>query len=189
MAVEVEDPKKVARKIAKKLGEKEFRVRKIIEELVNYFGVDLARDLLKQTLEIEKSGGMLTPEGDRRRTPGGVFIFLAKQQLPQEARKTIIYYRRPKKQAETPISTKSAPIQTSENTPPAIEAPKPLTATSTIPPEVAEKLTILHRSAERLREKIAALEASGQQAGLVITRRLLESAEQQIAEIERLYSG
>ena len=52
-------------------------------------GVDVALDLFNKTKDIESKGGMMIKNGERRRTPGGVFmqllrdagtyIFVAKQ--------------------------------------------------------------------------------------------------------------
>lgn len=189
MAAEVDDPKVVAHKITKKLGEKEFRTYKIIEGIVNHFGVDFTLALLKQTLEIENSGGMLTEAGERR-TIGGVFLHLAKGQLPPEQRKVIFYHRLPKQQPATPqLSAENADNQPDER-PPAVSAvsePEPAEAGTAIPQEIVEKLSILRRSATRLREKLATLEAAGQQAGQTMRRRVLETTEQQIAELEERY--
>jgi hypothetical protein len=185
-------PKKikvVARQIADALGEQEFRTYKIIEGIVQHCGVDFARALLEQTLEIESGGGMLTLEGDRRRTPGGVFFHLAKGQLSVEERRVIFYNRPPSQQPNTPISVENTVAQPNEDTVTPVETSEPVEENrATLPPEIAEKLAVLERSAARLREKIATLEASGQQAGLKMTRQLLESTEQQIAEIVKQHS-
>jgi len=181
--------KVVAREIADALDEKEFRTYKVIEGIIKHTGVDIARALLEQTLEIEKSGGMLTLEGDHRRSPGGVFFHLAKGQLSAEQRQEVFHNRPPKKQLERPIPDENAATQSNEGTTTTVEAHEMVKEIkTTLPPEIVEKLAILQRGATLLRKKIATLEASGQQAGLVMTRRLLESAEQQIAEIEKRYN-
>ncbi|CAD5224438.1 unnamed protein product [Bursaphelenchus okinawaensis] len=45
---------------------------------VKTVGVELAQELYKKTLEVEKNGGMAVENGTRRRTPGGVFFKLLK---------------------------------------------------------------------------------------------------------------
>jgi len=181
--------KVVAREIADALGEKEFRTYKTIEGVIKHAGIDLARALLEQTLEIEKNGGMLTLERDRRRSPGGVFFHLAKGQLPLEQRREIFHNRPPRKQPEPPIPTENATIKTNEGTTTALTTPEIAAETkTTLPPEIVEKLAILERSAAIMRKKIATLEASGQPAGQTMTRRLLASTEQQIAEIKKRYT-
>lgn len=46
--------------------------------VVNILGRDLPIKLFKETQKIESDGGMLIVNGMRRRTPGGVFLFLLK---------------------------------------------------------------------------------------------------------------
>lgn len=46
--------------------------------VVNTLGPDLSIKLFKETQKIESDGGMLIVNGMRRRTPGGVFLFLLK---------------------------------------------------------------------------------------------------------------
>jgi hypothetical protein len=69
----------LAQEIADILGEKQVLARKQIETIVQRYGEDGARALLQETLDIEASGGMLTNNGTRRRTIGGVFFYLAIQ--------------------------------------------------------------------------------------------------------------
>lgn len=54
-------------------------------------------------------------------------------------------------------------------------------------PEAADKLTRHYSAAQKLRRKLAAMEASGQDSGLKMTRRLLEQTEKQIASLSRQY--
>lgn len=49
-----------------------------IVRVVNTLGRDLPIKLFKETQKIESDGGMLIVNGMRRRTPGGVFLFLLK---------------------------------------------------------------------------------------------------------------
>lgn len=56
-----------------------------------------------------------------------------------------------------------------------------------LPPEAADKLTRHYSAAQKLRRKLAAMEASGQDSGLKMTRRLLEQTEKQIASLRRQY--
>ncbi|MBO0783421.1 MAG: hypothetical protein J2P37_31810 [Ktedonobacteraceae bacterium] len=60
----------VAAIIAERLGETEEAPRKQICSIVQAGGRTLAVSLLKQTLQLEASGGMMLPNGSRRRTPG-----------------------------------------------------------------------------------------------------------------------
>ncbi len=70
-------PPVVAATIADQLGEKLPGPRKQIAQIVWALGRTQACQLLKQTLQIEVQGGMLVTNGNRRRSPGGVFFHLA----------------------------------------------------------------------------------------------------------------
>ena len=56
-----------------------------------------------------------------------------------------------------------------------------------LPPEAAEKLRQLYKAADKLRQKLAAMEDGGQEAGQKMTRRLLKQTEKQIANLRRQY--
>ena len=56
----------------------------LLENVVETLGAARADDLLHQTQAIEAAGGWMTAAGDRRRTPGGVFLVLLKQQASAE---------------------------------------------------------------------------------------------------------
>ncbi|KAI9577823.1 phosphorylated adapter RNA export protein [Glossina fuscipes] len=65
----------IAREMAKKLHEdKDELLARIIEVL----GTELPFEIYKETQRIEAEGGMTIKNGKRRRTPGGVFLFLLK---------------------------------------------------------------------------------------------------------------
>jgi hypothetical protein len=87
-------PGVVAKVIADQLGETEAGPRRLILRLVKHLGVDAALAFLKQTLEIEEQGGMMLPDGSRRRTPGGVWLFLVRKSLPaQDVARLFPHYR------------------------------------------------------------------------------------------------
>merc|ERR1711934_315646 len=62
-------------------------------------GVEEGTKLLDKTLLVEESGGMPTASGDRRRTPGGVFLALLKQKVTAETWKEIFAEETRKKRA------------------------------------------------------------------------------------------
>ena len=47
-----------------------------IRRLYNHLGPDIIGEMIAETERIEAEGGMLFQDGSRRRTPGGVFLFL-----------------------------------------------------------------------------------------------------------------
>jgi hypothetical protein len=64
--------------IAQKLGEVEREPLKKLKAVVKILGPDNALALCEKTLEVEQQGGMLTRDGTRRRTLGGVFFYLVR---------------------------------------------------------------------------------------------------------------
>jgi hypothetical protein len=80
----------VAKEIGKKLGETEIGPIRQISVLVRHYGADYARALLAETLAVEKQGGMLVNNGQRRRTPGGVYFHLAKSRMTPEERQLLL---------------------------------------------------------------------------------------------------
>lgn len=66
---------KVAEEIAFRLWE---RKRSLIRSLTEVLGVAKAIDFCNKTESIEKSGGLMVMKGTRRRTPGGTFLYLVR---------------------------------------------------------------------------------------------------------------
>jgi hypothetical protein len=68
----------VAMQIADRLEETEEQARQQVVRTVQTLGRTQSLALLEETLQVEATGGMLLPDGSRRRTAGGVFFFLAR---------------------------------------------------------------------------------------------------------------
>src|SRR6266516_1656079 len=79
----------VARMIADRLGETEIPPRVRIKRIVQAIGRTQACALLEETLQIEAQGGMMLPNGSRRRTAGGVFFTLVLTKGQPKAGKTL----------------------------------------------------------------------------------------------------
>lgn len=92
--------------IAKALGESDELPVTQITGVVRVLGEELSLKLLEETKQIESKGGMMLPDNSRKRTPGGVFFFLARQKLSQEDK--LIIFRAPKP-AKAPVSEQAAP--------------------------------------------------------------------------------
>lgn len=72
--------------VARALGEKKPKPLGQIASLVRLRGEAFVAQLVQDTQEIEKQGGLMTVKGNRRRTTGGVFFHLARKRLtPPEA--------------------------------------------------------------------------------------------------------
>jgi hypothetical protein len=54
-----------------------------VKRVVRAIGAEQALALLEQALKLEANGGILTHDGQRRRTPGGVFFQLARAVVPK----------------------------------------------------------------------------------------------------------
>jgi hypothetical protein len=61
------------------LGETDTYPQDTIKKVVCILGTDCVKALLQETLQVEQSGGMLTADQSRRRSPGGVFLYLCKK--------------------------------------------------------------------------------------------------------------
>jgi hypothetical protein len=78
-----------AQQIAEALGESDENPRTQIAAIVKTLGAEGALALLAQTQKVEEAGGLLVPDGTRRRTPGGVFFLLAREKLTPADRAAI----------------------------------------------------------------------------------------------------
>ncbi len=79
------DPQ-VVQGIAAELSETADVAQMLIKRIVRTLGEDRTRELVRHAKVIEEQGGMLVPDGSRRRTLGGVFFKLAKEQATPEER-------------------------------------------------------------------------------------------------------
>jgi PHAX RNA-binding domain len=93
--------------IAAQLGETEHEPLSLIWRTVRELGVDEALAVLAETLAIEEGGGMLTTDGSRRRTPGGVFLHLVRQRVHGAALHAIFYAKRHQKHAKETTNTEA----------------------------------------------------------------------------------
>lgn len=72
--------------IAKQLNEPN---TELIGKIVNAIGIERVSEYLQKTLTIEAEGGMMTRDGERQRTPGGVFFYVVKDNLSKAEQKQI----------------------------------------------------------------------------------------------------
>lgn len=66
-----------------------------IEAIVRVCGGQFAQSLLEEALALDQQEGIMTLDGTRRRSKGGVFFYLARYRMSPEARK-IVYNRKGK---------------------------------------------------------------------------------------------
>lgn len=82
--------------ISKSLGEADEGPLAQITAVVDALGDETCLALLAETERIEKAGGMERGDGKGRRSPGGVFFYLARQKLPKEQRSAIFNDKMPR---------------------------------------------------------------------------------------------
>lgn len=88
--------RKTVEAIAAELGETEKKPLRMLEAMARLCGVAFLQSILKDTLETEANGGLMTHrEPIQRRTKGGVFFFLARFRVAPPVRH-IIYTRKGK---------------------------------------------------------------------------------------------
>lgn len=198
---------KLAKQIMTELEESHPAARHQIARTVRICGMEFAEQLFQDTLEVEASGGMMTADGSRRRTPGGVFFYLGRSRMTDEQRKQVFNPPRKKAQpkpaaevdapaaespatneVEVPAAESPATNETEKPTPEA--EPEPPAPLPDLPPEAEERLAKLQLAADQFRRKIAAIKAEpeDQQFMLALTRKMLRNTENQIAELIQQYS-
>jgi hypothetical protein len=100
--------------IARKLGEVERKPRNTIKAIVKILGTEKALAYCERALEVERQGGMLTRDGSRRRTPGGVFFYLVSRSNNKRVKKLFP----PRKPAPAPPETPPAGQEQQQPQPP-----------------------------------------------------------------------
>ena len=81
----------VSNDIAVQLHEKFKWPRMMIQQTVGLCGVRFAQEMARRAQAIEDAGGMLVPDGSRRRTVGGIFFALTRQYVTPEIGRAIFY--------------------------------------------------------------------------------------------------
>lgn len=81
--------RQTVRSIAEALGETAYSPCKQIIRIVRQHGESFAREALAETQKVEAGGGLRIENGERRRTPGGVFFYLVRGRLNYAQRREI----------------------------------------------------------------------------------------------------
>jgi hypothetical protein len=74
----------IAATIAAQLGETHAGARTTIWRCVRTLGPERAQAFVAQAQEVEANGGMLIPDGSRKRTLGGIFFYLIRTQVSDD---------------------------------------------------------------------------------------------------------
>jgi cold shock CspA family protein len=60
-----------------------------LRRIIRHLGLEAAQRYVAEAQRVEAAGGMLLPDGSRRRTLGGVFFMLVRDSLPDEQREIV----------------------------------------------------------------------------------------------------
>jgi hypothetical protein len=108
----------LARQIAETLSERDPTPLKQIRRILQTLGAERTQALVAQALDIEANGGMLLPDGSRKRTLGGIFFRIVRDHVSEEERQAIWPYptwqqrkQRGKAQEGQTISAQLPPFQ------------------------------------------------------------------------------
>ncbi len=81
--------RQAAMRIADALDERVAGPRAQVGRVVQVLGIERAQAIYEQAMEVEAAGGMMLPDGSRRRTPGGVFFKLVRDSASEPEREKI----------------------------------------------------------------------------------------------------
>jgi hypothetical protein len=85
------ETKELVAAIATQLGETEPQPVGTIQRIVQRLGAETALAMLEETQQLEAQGGLMLPDGSRRRTPDGVFFYLVKRRISRKEQLKIFY--------------------------------------------------------------------------------------------------
>ncbi len=99
----------VAGEIAAQLGETELEARRQIVRALRVIGEERTRAVVAQALDVEASGGLMLPDGSRRRTRGGVFFHMLRHGVDRQERYRIFQPRDARQKASEASPRAQAP--------------------------------------------------------------------------------
>jgi hypothetical protein len=111
----------MALEIAKQLGETETKPAILIRRILQKCGVEQTQAWIEETMKIEAEGGMMVERLNRRRTTGGVFFYIAKENMSAELVQEIFpkhNWAKKKKAAGEGQAQPAAPAEPEPNDPP-----------------------------------------------------------------------
>jgi phosphorylated adapter RNA export protein len=71
--------------------------KSLLAKVLRTLGEERCQAIFTETLATEASGGMLTKDGTRQRTPGGTFFHLVRSQCSKQERARLFPYQSAKK--------------------------------------------------------------------------------------------
>lgn len=206
---------KRALEIAEILGETEKRPRAQIARIIELKSPDYADNLLHDTQSLESAGGMLTLDGERKRTLGGIFFKLAKDRLDEETRQQIFpNWRELKRRAEERKAKEKAAAESDKRRPsghhhtrsetggptPTVAPPKrtiskpkvsiptaPGGANTPAPPEVRDELNRLREAERAAQQRLSDIKSKRVKGGMLEAMKEVADLKARILQILQAY--
>ncbi len=138
----------------------------LMRSVAAMLGMEAVEAVYQRTLEIEAAGGMMTKEGDRRRTSGGVFFLLAREQMTARQRRKVFGL------PPNPLNTKRQPKASA--TPTTTEQPKPAAAPKPPPLTLEQTIALLK----------ATLSIDPQKRGVAVMKTTIIGRPKQIKKLD-----
>jgi len=108
----------LAEEIAAQFGETEDEPKRLIKRALRTLGEERVRAFVAQALEVETAGGLLLPDGSRRRTPGGVLFHLMRTGIDKKTSRKIFWsHTTPQGQGAQGSAQGGSPATATEATP------------------------------------------------------------------------
>lgn len=185
----MEARRQFAEELAEKLNESNPKARFQLRRIVETQGRTFSQKLYDETMRIEEEGGLMTLDGTRRRTIGGVYLYLAWQHVAPEFRDKIFPDRaRLKKRAEQ----KEREAQNAENGGDDGAAYQEEAAPSApaIPlEELQEQLASLRHAEQIAEQKVEDIRARRASGGLFTALKEVAEIKNQITALLKEYPG
>ena len=83
--------------------------KSLLAKVLRTLGQERCQTIFADTLTLESTGGLLTRAGDRRRSPGGTFFHLVRQQCSKQERARLFPYPSAQKPQQQPQQPQQAP--------------------------------------------------------------------------------
>lgn len=109
--------KDAVKHITDALNESAPKPRRQITQIIQSCGVEFVNNLLAETDKVEEQGGMMIENGERRRTKGGVFFYLARKHLPEDIRDDIFHNWRSTRKRQIEHESQFEPFEWDERVP------------------------------------------------------------------------
>lgn len=135
----------------------------LIRSVAAMLGMEAVETIFQRTQAIEAAGGMMTKQGDRRRTSGGVFFLLAREQMTARQRRKVFGL------PPNPLNIKKQPKPATQSTP-----PKPPAPPKAQPPTLEQAVALLR----------AILSIDPQKRGIAVMKTTIIGRPKQIKKLD-----